>query len=327
MLGYLLTKKSREKDGGIRLLTKEEAYFIPLKIHGFSSADIPYLDVNIENNRITAKIDLGYDGAISAPTNIIEKLQAKTFINNVSSYGLTGKAYKSNVYEVPEIRIENMRFFPAKIEAINLELEQDIILGEGEKSLDDNVGTIGWRLFHNFNLLLDCKHSLLALCDSLMTLKQKGYPVESFTEVPLLLDRGFLEFEAKTEAGILRCVLDTGSTWNMLNKDLENSSNGHMIFTSENTSEYSTLNPENKSLLIFDHKDIKEILVFNIGEKEFGPMTFDRIKSPMAIDAIIGMEFIESTLIYVDFANHKLYFYEIPEEEILDGKTQVSSSD
>lgn len=130
-----------------------------------------------------------------------------------------------------------------------------------------------------------------------------------------MLDRGFIEFEAMTEGGTLRCLLDTGSTLSMLNKDLESFCNDHMIFNSKNIDQYPILNPENKNLLVFDSKDTQQLSIFNIGGKEFGPMVFNRIQSPMAIDAIIGMEFFESTLIFIDFWNETIYFYEYPDEE------------
>ena len=199
-------------------------------------------------------------------------------------------------------------------EEANLEFEEDVDLGE-EKPVESNLGRVGWCLFYNFNLLVDCQHCMLALCDSLQTLKEQGYPVDSFTEAPLLLDRGLIEFETATDENILRCILDTGSTWNMLNKDLKNGSNDHMTFTSTNTDQYLVLNPENRNFLTFDPKNVCEIPTFKIQGKEFGPLTFNCIKSPLSIEAIIGMEFFESTLVFIDFANRKIYFYELPVEK------------
>lgn len=92
----------------------------------------------------------------------------------------------------------------------------------------------------------------------------------------------------------------------------ENSCNNHMIFTPENVDQYSILNPENKSLMVFDSKDVHKLSVFNIGGKEFGPMPFNRIKSPMAIDAIIGMEFFDSPLSSSIFPTAKSIFMNTP---------------
>ncbi|HSX03956.1 MAG TPA: hypothetical protein VLG76_04430 [Rhabdochlamydiaceae bacterium] len=307
----ILQKKASQNITVSKLLTKDSGYFVPLKIDGFSSADIPYLKVNIENRSVIAKIDLGYEGDLCLPSHIINNLNGKKFIKTSTAFGLRGKTYKSEVYQLDKIDIENMTFFPVRAEELNLELEHDINLGEKEIPLQHDLGRIGWCLFHSFNLLVDCENSTLALCDSLETLRKQGYPVDSFTMAPLLLDRGFIEFMATTEAGVLRCILDTGSTWNMLNKDLENSYN-HMIFTPENVDQYSSMNPDNENLMDFDPKDVCNVSIFKIGEKEFGPMTFNRIKSPLAFDAIMGMEFFNSTVIFIDFSAGKIYFYEKP---------------
>ncbi len=311
---FFLKNRSQKGEKVIKSLSKEEAYFIPLKILGYSSTDMPYLEMIVENETITTKIDLGYDGMLSLPSDIIKKIHTKEFIKRIQTYGMRGKIYENDVYKVNRIKIKNFSFFPVKVKEQNLEFINDALLAGDRNPSDYKFGTIGWHLFYNFNLLVDCEHSIFALCDSLETLKQHDYPVNSFIETPLLLDRGFIEFEAITEAGPLRCMLDTGATWNLLNKDLENGCNEHMIFTGKEI-DPSVLNPENKDLLIFDPEDTQEIVSFKIGGKEFGPLTFDRIKSPIAVDAVIGMEFIDYALIFIDFSNRKIYFFEYPPEE------------
>lgn len=312
---FLLRNVFEHKAAGSNPLTKGDTYFIPMKINGFSSGRIPYFIVKIENQTVCAKIDLGYEGHIALPSHIIKKLSAKKFLGSKPVYGIKGRIHQSDIYEVEKIHTESVSFYPVLIDEVSLDSQYDVNLIEEGKILESDVGKVGWRLFQSFNLLVDHKNSTLALCDSLETLKKQGYPVDFFIESPLLLDHGWIEFEVETGDGILRCVLDSGSTWNMLNKDLNDSCNGHMIFTPENADQYLTLNPENKSLLIFDPKDIQDVSVFNIGGKAFGPMTFNRIKSPIAIDAILGMEFFEDTLIYIDFSNRKIYFFEYPEKE------------
>ena len=39
-----------------------------------------------------------------------------------------------------------------------------------------------------------------------------------------------------------------------------------------------------------------------------------KMKSPLDLDAIIGMEFIEQHLIFIDFRKEKIYFSKLPEE-------------
>src|SRR5579862_1830506 len=219
------------------------------------------------------------------------------------------------MFELPKIKIGMMKFFPVPAEEENLEHEEDIILYESnDESSLHFVGTIGWRLFQHFNVLLDCEHSLIALCDSLETLKRRGYLVETFIEAPLLLDRGFIEFEATTELGPLRCLIDTGCTLNMLNKNFD-TLNDHKIFGPDNDDQYHILNPENKNLMHFDVINTCEASSFKIDGNEFGPIHFNKIQSPLDIDAIIGMDFIDEHLIFIDFIDKKIYF--LRKEELL----------
>ncbi len=246
----------------------------------------------------------------SLPFDLIKEFSKKKIIDRIKSYGMEGKIYENNVYELEKIEIEDIAFFPVKVREEILEYEK-----EKEEPIKECFGTIGWHLFHESKLLIDCKNSTFALCDSLETLKQQGYPTESFTEASLLLSNlGFIEVEALTEAGLLHCMLNTGATRNLLNKNMENGSNDHMIFNDKDI-DPSLLNPENKDLLTYDSEDTYEFSSFKIGEKEFGPLMFDRIKSPLAIDAMLGMEFFHDTLVFIDFANRKIYFFAYPPEE------------
>ncbi len=312
-IGFCFFSKQSRKDAAqAKNLAKERAYFLPMKISGFSIGNVPYIIVCIEDQTITAKVDLGYQGHIALTSDIIKNLKTKKFIGRHSSYGIKGKIWESNVYELEKIHTENVSFYPVLADELCSEFQTDIHVGVQPNVSELDCGRVGWRLFQNFNLLFDCKNSIFALCDSLETLKQQGYSTNSFVEVPFLLDQGWIAFTAETEHGNLRCILDTGSTWNMLNKNILDPFNSHMVLKNDNEESYLKLNPENKDLLVFDSENILDLQVFNIGNKSFGPMTFNHIKSPVDIDAIIGMEFFEKTLVFVDFSRQKIYFFEYP---------------
>ncbi len=313
---YFLLKNLSQKDrSSLKLFSKEEGYFSPLKIHGYSSTEKPYLEITIEDQAIPALIDLGYEGMLSLPSDRIKKLDKKKFIKRVQNCGMRGKTYEKDSYELEKMSIEDVHFFPIQTDENHLEFQKDSILTGSGDLFESHSGRIGWTLFQAFNILVDFKHFTLAVCDSLETLKQQGYPVESFAETPLFLDRGFIEFEAMTEKGSLRCILDSGATVNLLNKDLEKGCNDHMIFTGRGGPSLASLNPENKDLLIFDREDTQELSVFKIGGKEFGPLTFNRVKCPIAVDAIFGMESLYHTLVFIDFENRKIYFFPHPSDE------------
>lgn len=311
-VGFFLFNKVSHKDLITYKLTKEEGYFIPLKIYGYSRSNAPFLEIDIGNMMVPAVIDLGFQGMLSLPSHLIEKIDKKKRIERAKSYGIKGRTYEHDVYEVESIKNGNMSFPIVKINEESLEnIEEGILTGAPLQEY--NYGMIGWELFSEYNLLVDCRQYILALCDSVKTLKQHGYPVEAFTETSLIPNSNFLILEAVKEKGPLRCLLDTGCTWNMLNKDWENRSNDDQIDNASNN-EGSLSNLENEDSFSYNHKDTQEISSFKIEGKEFGPITFHQIKSPLQFDAILGMEFFDSHLIFIDFANNKVYIAPYPKE-------------
>ena len=307
---FLIPKLRREKDTQFSQLCIKGSYFEPVGIIE-SLSHIPCVHIQIGDKLAKAKVDLGFYGDISLPVELLQELDEKSFIRRRSYFGIRGKRYDGNVYKIPKIKIGKMVLFQAKAQEIDPEFETDatVLKGEGSSSTG-HLGRIGWALFHNFNFFMDSENALIAFCDSLDTLRKRGYPVDSFIETPLLLDRNAIEFQAMTEKGSIRCLLDTGATWNMLNKDIEGGSNDHMIFNSDTIDQHSVLNPENSDQMTFDPENVYDMPVFKIGKKEFGPIKLNRIKTPLEIDAIIGMEFLDSKLVFIDFPNRKIYFYE-----------------
>ena len=297
----------------------EKSHFVPLRISAFSRSNGPQLEIEIEHQIISSKIDLGWGGGIALPPATLHNLHNKTFIGRYPFCGLQGKIYESDVYELPQIHIGKMKIFPMEVKEENLEFLEDSILKKREQDIPEkDLGRVGWRVFKPFNVLLDCEHSAVVMCDSLATLKERGFPIDSFIEAPLLLDRDSIDFEVITEAGPLRCMLDTGSTLNLLNKELHNQDQDHRIIDLDHINEKDPVfNLKNENLLAFNPEDRWDAKTFQINGNEFGPVNFVKMKSPLGLDAILGMEFIDNHLIFIDFRNEKIYFSKLPEERSL----------
>jgi len=292
ILGALVIYSSSLVDRGHTL---KRPFFTSITIDGFSSADIPYCSVQIGNQTIPAKIDLGYEGSLSVPPHLLSQIKGKIVSTPSTNYGLNGKAYPINTFKVKKITMGGMNFSTTEIEESNLDLEQEMILENNNSHEAKMMGRIGWKLFQELTLLIDCKNHQLAICDSVETLQRRGFPIGRFTMTPFSLNHGFIEFDAISDKGQIHCVLDTGATWNMCNKKPENVRN---------------------NMPLFNARDTFEISRFQIEAKDFGPITFNRIHSPLPLDAIIGMEFFKDTMVIIDFKNQKLYFYEYPEAAV-----------
>lgn len=285
--GFFLFKKNPQKEMRNFELLKEEGYFIPLKIFGYSQSNLPFIEVDIENRTIPSLIDLGFQGMFSLPCPLLNNIGEKKWVKRNRSFGIKGRTYENDVYEVENIKIGNMSFPSVQIKEKCFDSMNEGVVA-GTPRIEHHYGSIGWELFTKYNLLVDCRQSVLALCDSLETLKQHQYPVEAFTETPMI-SSDFLFIEGVTEEGPLYFLLDTGSTWNILNRDLES-----------------------EDEFVYNEDDIQELSSFKIEGKEFGPITFRRIKSPIKFDAILGMEFFDSHLVFIDFDNKKIHIAPYP---------------
>lgn len=275
---------------------EKHRFYVTVPIEHFTDGDLPCLNVEIEGQKFLTLLDLGFSGEISLLNSSLERITEKLFMKKTSRWGLRGIEYKKNLYQIPKLRIRNLTFSPPRLEEEDESLLQGaVIIGSNESDL--RVGKLGWRLFNNMTLFLDMKHSTITICDSIETFKEKGYPLNAFTKVPFLDDHNLVEFNIKTPDGLLRCMLDSGATLNYLNTD----------------------NPDNVPLadMIRNEKNFTKFPTVQIGEKDFGPITFRPLplKLPVHIEAMIGMEFLFEHLVFIDFVNR--YIYIAPAEQEL----------
>lgn len=269
----------------------QKPYFITVPITKWSAIQAPCVDIRIENKTFPVELDLGFRGNLTFTAQWVETLSSKTFLREKSMYGIRGKEYATKLYQIPALEVGKMTFFKPILQEEKEEFTKDsTFVKKGQKQSPKEPGRLGWELFYNVNLLVDAENSLIAFCDSLETLAKQGYEIEQFTRSPLLLERGLVEFNAEIPEGILRCVLDTGATWNMLNCGIE----------------------ETQSIddLMWHVDSIVERSSLKINGNDFGPISFHKlpIKIPIRIEAILGMDFFKNHIVFLDFRNKYVYF-------------------
>jgi len=140
-------------------------------------------------------------------------------------------------------------------------------------------------------VLVDIKNSSIAICDSIETLGKQGYRIENFVKIPLLSNQGVAEFMASICDRSIRCVLDTGCTLNLMNADLEDKQSFEQT--------------------IWDEKNTRNATI-RIDAQEFDSMPFLHIpiKTPIPIDAVLGMTFFANHIVFIDFVNKTIYLAE-----------------
>lgn len=269
--------------------TRDAVYFVSTPIAKFSELQTPCVDVAIGDTRFVAELDLGLRADATLNRDLLEQIADKSFVKKRSMYSWQGNEYSENVYKVPQIKIGGISFHRPRIQEENKAFLQDaVFVKEGDKKPSRELGRLGWQLFYNTNLFLDFKNSRVAFSDSIETIEKQGYPVKTFAKTPLLLERGLVEFEATSGNRVVRCFLDTGATWNIFHLE----------------------NHESVDQLMWDAKNVSELPSFQIGGRDFGPLTAHHlpIRLPIEVEAIIGMDFLCDKVVFIDFRNKLLYF-------------------
>lgn len=270
---------------------KNGSYFQCITLTKFTPAEIPCILVRVGDKTVSSELDLGFRGHFCFSEDFIETIPDKVYLGTKKTVGFKGKTYEKKMYRIPFIQIGETMFSDPLIleEQDQFVMDATMIKKDHEPSPSES-GRVGWEIFQLVNLFLDLRNFKIAVCDSLSTLEDKEYSVGSFVQAPLLLDRGLVEFEIETQDGILRCLLDTGSTWNLINQKVP-------------------LDQESIEDPIWNPKNHLEFPEFSFGGKKFGAVRFRPlpIELPFHIDAVLGMEFLEEHLVFLDFKNKQIY--------------------
>jgi len=266
-----------------------DRYFVILPIEKWTD-DVfptPCISMRIGDMTISSMIDLGFCGQFSIASNVLAQIDEKKYLGSSKRYEYNGKEFEKKVFEIPLIKTNGVTFYEARVlEEIVDPTRNSCIYTENESPSPKEPGKIGWEAFGNFNLFLDLGNEILAVCDSFETLENEGYPIESFISTPLILDRGLIEIDSIIHSGLVRCALDTGCTVNSINA------------------------PELMGQTKFDMENITKFSKFKIAEKDFGPIKFLRlpIKLPIHVECVLGMEFFNDNMVFLDFKNNVAYF-------------------
>lgn len=270
-------------------------YFVTIPIVNWDNTHFPSpcVSIQIEEQVICSSLDLGFRGFFSIEGQILGKIKEKTEVGKVKRYGFRGTEYEKAIFEIPKIQMG-----PISFSRIQVQREAEAFHKNSSLHIDPNelapidLARIGWEACRlSGNLFLDLRNNMIAFCDSADTLQAKGYALDSFAKSELLSDRGFLEVMVHTDLGSVRCVLDTGSTYNCLHTELgENQSIDDMI------------------------GNIHEVGQFQVGNKDLGPQAFHEIpiQLPIPVAAILGMEFFFNHVIFINFTEHLLYIQRYP---------------
>jgi hypothetical protein len=270
---------------------EKRPFSIAVPIVWFSAIQTPCIQVTVEGITVPMEVDLGFGGTVTAAPEFVALIRSKQSIGERTTYGIKGNRYTKKLYQIPKLSIGRMIFSSSVLEEEEpIFLKESTFTKNGEEPSSSLPGRIGWELFQNTKILIDIKGQQIVFCNSIDTLKRKNFSVGDFVRVPLLLERGLVEVEVVASGRPLRCVLDTGATWNFFNVEM-----------TENVSvEKALWEPEN----------VVALSPFEIAGIDFGVISFHRIpiRIPIHVEAILGIEFFKSHMVFLDFEKKWAYF-------------------
>ena len=277
---------SQSNDGLVQYDVRFPIDFIPY-------SNQPRTRVKIEDIEYRLLIDLGSPAYLTLREELLEKVQNKAPFRNRTIINLIGEEYPIQSYLIPKAKVWYL-----KIE--NFEIEEDSpgvqIYDSAKRPAADVVadvpGKIGRAVFINtgINLFMDFRNSAMFICNSLSYRKKDGYHLEKLVQFPFEMDRWQgIVWEVDTDLGTKRLLLDTGCSLNLIKPS---------IVKDQPCEEWLPGLQRYKSSK------------FVLGERDFGETNLTLSEMSPALgnfDGIIGMEFLEEHVVYLDFKKKIAY--------------------
>lgn len=259
-------------------------YFTEIPIVKYSKGQVPCVSVRLQGEDLVMELDLGFCGGLDVSPKLIERLKEIKYSRSREVHVVTGKEYEQNIYFVKRLDI-GQSFFTGKIsveDGYHEDRNRETVISSSQSdSYSRDDGRIGWHLFATCALLVDFKQSKIAIADSFETFKNYGYFQGEYANSSLFLDRELPEIEVSTSLGNLRCVVDTGATMSIIHREVEG----------------------------FDVTRVEEISGSFLNQYPLKLPTFRPfwIKLPVAVQAILGMDFFLDHLVVLDFKAARIY--------------------
>lgn len=241
----------------------------------FEKYDFPSIKVSIGNQTFPLELDIGSRFPMFLNKEILDKIDKKQF--GVGQWReVDGNWHESPKYLVPEININSLSV-------------KDITINEIKEDQFSRTGKLGKFLGGDFNLLLDFQHSRIIACDSISKLKRKGLLKDDWIKIPLEVGRAGIILKVKTDIGLLRLAINTAATKTGVRSSIV----------------------QNRDLMESDSKwQIYNSSLFQIGKIEFNNTdlyVYDIATELNEIDGFIGMDFLKSHSMYIDYINQFIY--------------------
>lgn len=265
-------------------------YHTPMPI-GFSDANIPFTEVEIEGRIYFFEIDSGCDFPLSMRSDLLERIEQKESIGTGKWRDVKGNWYETPAYLIQQLNLGDLEFSDVLVQQEDDDFLINTTFGEWDDEDDEEEskqGTIGLPLLEEKNILFDFSNYIFLVSNDFEQLEEDGYDLGSMIQVPFEAQEGIV-FSVETDLGTQKLMIDTGCTLNLVRaslaqgEDLEEGDLGLPLFTTSQ---------------------------FILGGQDFGSMglhLFDIASEFDEIDGLLGMDFLDQHVLYFDFENGVAY--------------------
>ena len=273
----------------------------------FEASNIPYINVTIEGMSVPLEVDLGSRLEMNLYSDVLQKFHKRSY--GVERWkNFRGTQFEYPTYILPKIALESLSFKNLVVAEFPVERRgESVIWRDPEQEIppDKTVGHLGRGFLQKMNLLLDMESSKLIITNRPKKLKEEGYDLRTFKKIPFKLKKKGIVVKVDTDLGKMKFLLDTGFTLTTVHEFLypKNLEEENRLYDLPwLTSTDFTMNGTN-----FGSQDLY-----------FLSMT----KELNHLDGILGMDFIEKHVIYIDFSKKLLYIRNTEKEKINENRTE-----
>jgi len=267
---------------------------IPLTFFSFSES--PVAQIEIENEKYNALVDLGGQFAFSLHKSCLDKIQDKRFLTQHHRSDVKGNDYFDDCFEIPLVSIPGMNLkrvnfknAPVSEKSLKFGGNQLFRADTTQREIDQRKwidGSIGTGIFLGNFCLFDLNRSLFFISDALEKLKAP-YFLDEVMEVPFEDEHGFVVVYAQTDFGTRKMLLDTGA--------------GGSVFRESIVDKKRECEPG-----IWRTTTQLRMGEVNCGDWDFFLYEFPEMYRDM-FDAVLGVDFFMDHIVCVDYQNKKLY--------------------
>lgn len=253
---------------------------IELQISYPHRPDKPCVHIEIEGQRFLQLFDLGAECEMALTHSALASVQRKDLFSQSNFTWFSGITEKTMHYFIPLAKIND---FP---------LKNVIVMGISEQIFSQSQkvqGLIGCRILERWNVLLDFSRSKIHLIPPASELSSISDDIDSWLKVNfhLQLCGSGIVVTVITDMGEIPFVLDTGSPYTIIDRSfLENA---------EKLSEESEIEWTSSKFKLGD---------FDFGEQKMWAVKWKKISDEQGI---LGMDFLQKRVLYIDYPNKTLY--------------------